>query len=327
MRRAIGLTLAGLGAFLIVLAVLVRTYVGGQVIKFPLSEYLKTNLEATGVSYFSPSKVAEVSGATILVTSTVKGDPAAGTSSTAVWNGFTYLYDVTNSAVYQYSARRFAFNRRTAELVQCCGASVDGNTSVHQSGLVGFLWPFGTQKTTYQVFDPTLNKPMPTSYAGTSSIDGITVYRYVEHVAPTKAGSQTLPGSLVGMKSQASVTLPEYYAATNTFWVDPLTGAQLYSTQDQKLTLQDSAGTQRLLLFSGDIKVTPQSETTIVGLDRTGRSEYTWLEVFTPLLAGLVGLVLLVVGILLARRRREDDQPDHAEASAPEPALDPEPAS
>jgi Porin PorA len=326
MRRVIGLVLAGLGAFLIVMAVLVRTYVGSQVIKLPLSEYLVTHLQGTGVSYFSPTLIKEVSGATIRVTSTTKGDPAAGSSSTAVWNTFTYLYDVTNSATFEYASRRVAFDRRTAELVDCCGASVGGNTSIRQSGLVGFLWPFGAQKTTYQVFDLGLDRPMPTRYAGTSTIDGITVYRYVEHIAPTKSGSQTLPGSLVGMKNQSSVTLPEYYTATNTFWVDPLTGAQLNESQDEKLTLRDATGAQRLVLFDGDIKVTPQSVRTIVGLDRSGRTEYAWLEDFIPLLAGLVGLAVLITGVLLARRRREDGQPENAEAEAPEPAVDPAPA-
>ncbi len=36
MRRIIGLTLAGLGAFLLVAALLARTYVAGQFVKFPL---------------------------------------------------------------------------------------------------------------------------------------------------------------------------------------------------------------------------------------------------------------------------------------------------
>ena len=38
MRGIIGLILAGLGAFLIAVAVLLPTWVVGQVVKFPLSE-------------------------------------------------------------------------------------------------------------------------------------------------------------------------------------------------------------------------------------------------------------------------------------------------
>jgi hypothetical protein len=322
MRRVIGLTLAGLGAFLIVVAVLLRTYAGGQLIKFPKNEYFTTTLMGTGVSYFSPSMVRPVSGATMRVTSTVKGDAAAGTSSTAVWSNFTYLYDVTNRATFQFVTRRVAFDRRTAQLVNCCGASVGGNTAIRQTGLVGFLWPIGTQKTTYQVFDPNLNKPQPARYEGTSTIDGITVYRFVEHVPPTQSGRQTLPESLVGMKGTSNVTLPEYYTGTNTFWVDPLTGAQLNTRQDDKLTLQDATGAQRLLLFDGALTMTPQSVQAVVNLDSTGRTEFMWFEVIAPLVLGLVGIAALITGIVLARLRREEDH-DHADSAAPEPVPAP----
>jgi DUF3068 family protein len=317
-RRAIGLTLAGLGAFLIVVAVLLRTYVGGQVIKFPLNEYYNTTLEGIGVSYFSPTLVKTVSGATIRVTSTVKGDAAAGTSSTAVWNEFSYLYDTTNNATFEFMTRRFAFDRRTAELVDCCGASVNGNTAIRQSGLVGFLWPMGTQKKTYDIFDAILNKPRPARYEGTSTIDGIRVYRFVERVASTRVGSETLPGSLVGMPGQSQVTLPEYYIGNNTFWVDPLTGAQLDEHQDQKLTLEDSTGTQRLLLLDGDLMMTPQSVRTTVNIDQKGRNEVGWFEIIVPLVCLGLGIVALVIGIVLARTRR-----DRARTTAPEPVLDP----
>jgi hypothetical protein len=322
MRRVIGLTLAGLGAFLIVVAVLLRTYAADQLIKFPKNEYFTTTLIGTGVSYFSPSMVRPVSGATMRVTSTVKGDAAAGTSSTAVWNEFTYLYDITNRAPFQFFTRRAAFDRRTAQMVNCCGASVGGNTAIRQSGLVGFLWPFGTQKTTYQVFDPNLNQPRPARYEGTSTIDGITVYRFVEHVPTTRSGSQTLPESLVGMKGQSNVTLPEYYTGTNTFWVDPLTGAQLDVRQDDKLTLQDATGAQRLLLYDGALTMTPQSVRAIVNQDATGRTEFEWFEVIAPLVLGLVGVAALITGIVLARLRREEDH-DHADSAAPEPVPAP----
>ena len=45
MRRVLGLTLTGLGAFFIVLGLLLRFYLPGQVIKFPLNEYVVTTLD------------------------------------------------------------------------------------------------------------------------------------------------------------------------------------------------------------------------------------------------------------------------------------------
>jgi hypothetical protein len=93
--------------------------------------------------------------------------------------------------------------------------------------------------------------------------------------------------------------------------------------QDQKLTLEDTAGTQRLLLLDGDLIMTPPSVQAAVNVDQTGRNEIGWLETIVPLVCGLAGLVALVIGIVLARPRRE--KPEDAETTAPAPVLDPAP--
>ena len=318
MRRIVGLALVGLGAFLLVAALLTRTYVAGQLVKFPLNTYVKTTLVGKDVSYFSPKLVRPVSGALMQVTDTVKGDAAAGNSSTAVWDEFTYLYDRTNHVAFSYTTRRAAFDRRTSVLVDCCGANIGGNSTIRQTGLSGYVWPIGTQKQTYDVFDTTLLKPMPFRYAGTGTIHGISVYRFVEHVPPTQSGTQQVPGSLVG-SSQDLVTLPEYYAATNTYWVDPRTGGVLDSNSYTKQYLVNTASGKDLLLFNGTLAMTPASVSTAVGLDTTGRNELTWFEMYGPVIAVVVGLVALVAGIVLVRRR--GDRPEKARAEEPEPAL------
>jgi hypothetical protein len=320
MRRVVGLTLAGLGAFLIVGAVLLPTYVVGQVVKFPLSEYEGATLTGTGVSYFSPTKLTELTGVTMRATYTIKGDAAAGSSSTAVWNEFSYEYDVTNAQTYQYQTRKFAFDRRTGQLVDCCGANLNGNTSIRQTGLVGYVWPIGTQQKTYDVFDTVLDKPMPFRYEGTATTLGIPTYLFVENVNAMQSGTVTLPGSLVGMK-QASVTLPELYTGTIKYWVDPTTGALLNVNEYEKLTLDNTAGTQLALLYNADLTVTPTSLSAIVKLDSSGRSELSLLTTILPLILGIVGFIALIAGIVLGRGGREDNQPESADLTAPEPVL------
>ncbi len=320
MRRDVGAVLAGLGTLLIVMAVVLPTYIVGQVVKFPLSEYETATLTGTGMSYFSATKVATVTGVDVRATYTIKGDPAAGSSSTAVWNEFSYVYDTTNKQPVQMMTRRFAFDRKSAELVNCCGANVNGNSHIKQSGVVGYVFPMNTQPKTYQVFDTTLNKPVPFTYAGTATVGGIKTYKFVENVPPTKIGFSPL-----------SSTQPEYYQIRLTYWVDPDTGALLNVNEDQKVFLRDPAtGAQTTVLFGGDLQATPASVAQIVKLDSDGRNKLSLLSTILPIVIGIIGAAALIAGILLARKTREEiavgnTTPESAADAAGTPAAPPAP--
>ena len=320
MRRDVGAVLAGLGTLLIVMAVVLPTYIVGQVVKFPLSEYETATLTGTGMSYFSATKVATVTGVDVRATYTIKGDPVAGSSSTAVWNEFSYVYDTTNKQPVQMMTRRFAFDRKSAELVNCCGANVNGNSHVKQSGVVGYVFPMNTQPKTYQVFDTTLNKPVPFTYAGIATVGGIKTYKFVEDVPPTKIGFSPL-----------SSTQPEYYQIHLTYWVDPDTGALLNVNEDQKVFLRDPAtGAQTTVLFGGDLQATPASVAQIVKLDSDGRNKLSLLSTILPIVIGIIGAAALIAGILLARKTREEiavgnTTPESAADAAGTPAAPPAP--
>jgi hypothetical protein len=144
--RRVGLVLAGLGACLIVFALLIPTWVSGQVVKFPLNEYASVNLTDSNASYFSPAKLAEQTGVSVEATYTIKGNAAAGSSSTAVWNQFVYVYDQTNKLPIQQTSRTFAFDRRTALLVDCCGANVNGVRRSSRAGTSGSCCPSAPRK-------------------------------------------------------------------------------------------------------------------------------------------------------------------------------------
>jgi Porin PorA len=319
MRGVIGLVLAGLGAFLILVAILLPTWVSGEVIKFPLNEYETATLAASDASYFSAAALSEKTGVSMEATYTIKGDASKGSSSTAVWNEYSYVYDQTNHQPVQEVTRTFAFDRRTGQLVNCCGASVNGDASVRQTGLVGYVFPIGTRKQTYQVFDTTLKKTMPFVYSGTTAVRGIQAYEFVENVTPTQVASLTVPGSFVG-SAAASVTLPEFDQEHLVYYVDPETGALINVKEQQSTTLRTSAAAApSLVLFDADLIATPASVDQIVALDSSGRSELTLLETTLPLVLGIVGVVALLAGIFLSRRPRGDvTVPDDV---APEAAL------
>lgn len=303
--RRVGLVLAGLGTCLIVFALLMVTWVSSTVIKFPLNQYASVTLTDSNASYFSPSKLIPLTGVTMEATYTIKGNAAAGSDSTAVWNQFLYVYDQTNKLPFQTMTRTFAFDRRTAELVNCCGAHVNGNSSVQQTGYVGILLPIGTEKKTYPVFDPNILKTVPFHYVGLDEVGGTEAYKFNGIVPPTQTGTQTVPGSLVN-QSGASVTLPQYFESDTTYWIDPVTGALLNVTERQKVTLRNSSGAQALLLFDANLAATSTSIDSLVAIDNAQLSKASFVSTLLPLVSGIVGAILLVVGLLLWRRPRQE---------------------
>ena len=324
MRRT-GLVLAGLGTCLIVFALLQAFWVTGQVIKFPLNQYATVTLTDPNATYFSAAKLTEMSGVNLEATYTIKGNAAAGSSSTAVWDQFIYVYDQTNKLPVQTITRTFAFDRRTAQLVNCCGANVNGDSSIQQHGYVGYVLPIGTKRQTYDVFDTNLNKAVPFTYAGIGDVNGTQAYKFTENVAPTQNGTQTVPGSLVG-QSASSVTLPQFFESQITFWIDPVTGALVNVTQKEKLTLRDSSGAQALLLFDANLVATTDSVDRLVAQDNNELTKASFVGTLLPLLSGILGVILLVVGLLMARRPRGDVETGPSarspELAAAEPAED-----
>jgi hypothetical protein len=303
MRRVMGLVVTALGTFLVVLAIVFRLYVAGQAVKFPLDENTVTTMTASHVHYFSPGELEEESGVSMTETTTTRGDVAAGSSALAVWNSFSYLYDDTNQQTYSYSLQRLAFDRRTARLVNCCGTAINSK-KIHVSGL-GYVWPFGAQKKSYDIFDMTLLKPHPVSYAGTATVDGLSAYQYVENVTPTRIGTETLPGSLVGMSDQETVQLSEYYEGTTTDWVDPVTGTPVRVVSSRHLYLLDSSGTDVLNLLQATFTTAPPSVAFLVRTARSDDAKVGLVSLVIPAILALAGLIVLIIGLILARTGAE----------------------
>jgi hypothetical protein len=317
MRRTIGLVLSGLGAFLLLLALLLRFYVVGVAVKFPVNTYTITSLVGHNMSYFSSSKLTELSGVTMDTTSTTEGDASAGTSSRAVYNTFNYIYDKTNKAVVQYSTSREAFDRQTGQLINCCGAALGTNTKVHFSGL-GSLFPLGTKPQNYQVFNSTLMKPVTARYDDATTTDGLSTYEFVIEVPATKIGTQSVPGSLIG-SSQSTVKLDQYFQGTTIEFVNPATGVPVAVSQQQHVGLRDSTGAERLVLFDGTMSTTPKSVQAAVNTVNHDLPLLNLVRTTGPVFGGVIGFLLLLVGLAMVLLASEDRY-DESEENDPAPA-------
>jgi hypothetical protein len=323
MRSVVWTVLAGLGAFFIVLAITMRLIVPAQSVKFPLNDYSVSTLVANNASWFSPKSVSELGPVTLKITSTTQGDVSAaatlGSANYAVWQNFSTVEDVTDHQAVSIPAfaDELAFNRKTGAIVPWSGNSVDG-THVSASGQA-YVWPLGSKKTHYYLYDTTLGKPVQFTYAGTSTTSGIATYKYTANVPPTQVGTETLPGSLIGMKA-ASVTLPEDYSTQETYYVDPVTGAPLLVNRNTQTVLEDSSGGTVLVLLKADFQTSPASVAATVKTDNHYRTEIQLVTLILPIIAAVLGLILLVVGLVLSRIPPEDEQYEDTYEPVPSPA-------
>lgn len=184
-RRIIGASLIGLGVFLLAAAVLTRFYVAPTLIGAPPDVYQVTRLKAENASYLDAASATPRSGATVVATNTIRGDPGSTHDGVAVWDTTTIVQDVGRGTTIEIQKQRYAFDRRTGQLRNCCGAAVQGDTGVRMSG-IGLFWPVDARRRGLELFDPATRRTWPVSFDGEERVAGVSAYRFVARIPETK---------------------------------------------------------------------------------------------------------------------------------------------
>ena len=129
------LALAGVGTFLVAAALLLEFYIAPQLIAWPVSFNQTDTLTATNASYYNAGSLTTKQSAGLTYTLTIRSDAASSSHTTAVWESSAVLMDPVTKYTVNVVTQRAAFNRRTGQLSNCCGASLNGDTRVRQTGL------------------------------------------------------------------------------------------------------------------------------------------------------------------------------------------------
>ena len=325
MKRGVGLVLVGLGVFLIVLGALLRFTVVPAVAKAPLSPGESTGgvtqTDQTGVAarLFDPSTLSERTDVPLTVTRFTRGDvPASQTDEAkaadlAIYDTFQRVED-NAGVVILASTARFAFNRVTSEMSNCCGANLDGE-NVEMSGIVPLKFPMFTQPQNYPYFDTSLNDTVDAVFQGEEEVEGLKVYRFLVSVPPTQTGTLEVPGSLVGSPLPNFVA-PRFYSNELTMWVEPSTGAIVKGESAQLQTLRGPDGTDKVVILDAVIGTTPEEATAGVDFAKTQAALISLLNNTVPLIGVILGVILLIVGILLVVTGRKQQGGSHSSTTA-----------
>jgi Porin PorA len=298
LRRRAGFVLAWTGAFLLGTGIMLRTYVYYHVAVLPLDTYAVTRLHATGATYFDPAVLRTRTGLNVSATSTLRGDVRAAKGDTAVYETFLAV-QATDGTPIEYVRTRLALNRHTGLLVSCCGAHVGRDTHLDASGL-GFKFPFFARKTTYELFDSDVRRPVPATYGGQASIDGMPVYRYLQILPASQIGSRRVPQSIMGLRSRpVQIKVRDLAATTETFWVDPVTGVPIKVEENTRQYLQTRDGKHTRLVFAADFKQAPADVAATVRRFQAQSRELALVRGALPVGGVLAGVALIAVGAVL----------------------------
>jgi hypothetical protein len=313
--RKLSVVLIALGAFLIVLAPMVRWYAYPRVAVAPANQRSVTTLVGPGATIFDINTLKEI---TTDLTTKVRTTGDASTPDKCPGD-VTYVNSTSTTSsdgiMRSRDVERMTFDAKSGLADPSCNAGDFISTTegvqepIKHEGLVA-KFPIPTEKKSYNFWDGSLKAATPIKYTGTASVEGVDVYTFENTTEPTKVGTQELPLSLLGLDGTENVTADEMYSVTRKLWVEPETGVILKRSEKVLNTL-DYDGQTRLTLTSVDTQY--DTKTVKHNADEYG-SQGRMLHLVrsvVPLVSLVLGLLLLFVGLTLARRRTYvDDETD-----------------
>jgi len=299
---------------LFVLALMVHFYVAPTLSIAPIDQDSVTHLEAKGATVFDTATLKPITTDLSIAAHTVADVKASKKASkevgdTRVWMNNTTITS-SDGVIRSQSQKRAAFNGKTSVGVNCAScdnyymAEKDAKVPTKLSGLL-FKWPFGTDKTTYQVWDDTIAKAVPTRYTGTTTLEGLKMYTFENEVPATVVGTRDVPASVFGLVGNDNVTADSYYQNHTVYYIEPVTGAIVNQVTDTKNWF-DYDGHQ-LVTTEAHITYTPQQIKDMVHKTLGNQpSLLSKAKGWLPWVAGLLGLVLVSFGYSVNRGRRHE---------------------
>ncbi|WP_078058459.1 DUF3068 domain-containing protein [Mycolicibacter icosiumassiliensis] len=344
MNRAIMMRIAacavmGLGAALMVAALLLSTYTVGKIAKIPLDIDVTLISNGSGAALDPESLGSEhavvdqdvplVSQQQIGVESPANADVV----TLQVGSSLRRADRQKDTGLLLAIVDTVTLNRTTAEAISDDthpGGSVQRprnfedetpptNIALPHEGL-SYRFPFDTKKQSYQYFDPIAQKAYEANYEGEDDVNGLTTYRFAQNVGydgdgrlaePVRYpslyghdedGEITAPARLwniEGADPDEDVTMTRYYAAQRTMWVDPVSGTIVKSKLHANHYYARDALKPEIAL--ADYTVTSSEETIEeqVNAARNERDRVALWSRVLPITFTAAGLICLIGGVLV----------------------------
>ncbi|WP_172835105.1 DUF3068 domain-containing protein [Mycobacterium gordonae] len=344
MNRAVMLRIAacgtiGLGAALLIAALLLSTYTSSRIAKIPLnldatliSEGNGTALDAASLStdrVVVNQNVPLVSQEQISVESPANADVVTlqvGSSvrrSDKQKDSGLMLAIVDTVTINRRTAMAVSDDSHPGGYVQKPRGIGDENPPtampLRHEGLA-YRFPFNTERKTYPYFDPIAQKPFDANYDGQEDVNGLSTYRFTQEVGVNKEGKLVAPityPSLYGGNEDGKITtsaamwgvpgepneqitMTRYYTAKRTFWVDPVSGTIVKETEQAHHYYARDALKPEVTLVDYKLTSTQETVESQVNSARDERDRVALWSRVLPITFTAIGLIALLGGGVLA---------------------------
>lgn len=343
MNRAVALRIAacgliGLGAALLIAALLLTTYTKGKIAKIPLN--LDTTLISDGTgTAFDPASLSEPKftidrNVPVALQRQLSVEAPANAEVVTLQVGTSLrrtdrqqesgllLAMVDTVTMDRSSALAVSSDNNPGGSVQKPRAIEDQkpptSVALPHEGLT-YRFPFDTEKKTYPFFDPIAQKAFDANYDGEDDVNGLTAYRFTQNVGydadgkladPLKYASLYEDDADSSVKATAEmwgvpgepdemIKMDRFYAAQRTFWVEPVSGTIVKATEHGYQYYARDALKPEVTYV--DFKVTSNEET-VESQVSSARDERDRLALWTrilPITFTALGLITLVGGAVL----------------------------
>ncbi|WP_019932226.1 DUF3068 domain-containing protein [Nocardia sp. BMG111209] len=327
-RRTLACLLVGIGALLIVAAILIPTFTVSRVAKTPL------DLEITTVGKNPADVTSEVLDAKSLTSGTGPAkvdtkvplisqrfltveDPSDKNKMT-IQNGQTLrrIDKQGDTGLLSAIVDRVTIDRKTGMPVDTdpngsIAANVDakGNSiadPVQHTGLE-YRFPIGTEKKTYPYFDSNTRKSYDMEFVEESEINNTKVYHFHQQVPATDlskvvnspTNKLTLPAAKWGLDEEGDITMSRFYTNVREVWVEPQTGTIIDGSEALNFFYARSADKPEVTALKSTLKFDDNTIDSQIKIAKDNIDKLSLYSRILPIIFGILGALALIAGLAL----------------------------
>ncbi|MFI6173469.1 DUF3068 domain-containing protein [Nocardia sp. NPDC051052] len=329
-RRTVACLLVGLGALLIVAALLIPTYTVGKLAKTPLDLEITTiatnvpgedSLVLDSKSLTAPEGAAKIDSNVPLVSQrflTVEEPSDADEMTVQAGQTLRRIDKQGDTGLLTATIDRVTIDRKSGEPVAkdpngSIAVTVDKNMKsvadpVQHTGLQ-YRFPIGTEKKSYPYFDLNARKTSDVNFVEESEINNMKVYHFQQTIPATNlydvvkapTNKLTFPAAKWGVPGDGDVTMARWYTNTRDLWVEPKTGTVIKGGEQIHLYYGRDAKPEVTALKSHIVF----DENTIESQISVAKENIDKLSLYgriMPIVLGVLGVIALIVGAVLGIR-------------------------